>query len=142
MLMLILLFLCFALGTVSAQNINRDSLIRDSINRDSTVDIAHTISMGKRDGNRFRLNKIQLQKFKHDMKNAGSDLFKPTLHTVSDTMLLKDSVYVNAFRMAAYNRAMKYGKQTVAGRVFLGVFGVTFVIAVIALGIKTNSLTL
>ena len=121
-LTLTILLFCFSSGSLLAQNKNRDSIkreafipdqfrpdstIRDSLVRDSLAHIEDTDHMGKRDGRRLRLSKIQWQKFNHDMRNAGSDLFKPTLHTVSDTLLLKDSVYVHAFRIAAYYKALK-----------------------------------
>jgi len=123
---------CFTAGKVYAQNTNRDkkkhtgfradSGVYDSLGRDSTANTADTIRMGETDGRRLRLSTIQRQKFSFDGKNAGSDLFKPTLYTVPDTTMLKDSAYVKAFRIAAYKRAIKDGKQSRGNRFSVPLF--------------------
>jgi len=109
-LLLILLLLGFAAGRLSAQNINRDSLMRDSIGRDSIIrdsimNIPKIISLGKMAGRRLRLSPAQREQFLSAKKNARSDLFKPRASIVSDVTLLNDSVYVTAFRMAAWQKA-------------------------------------
>jgi len=124
-LTLIVLAFCFAPGRLPAQNINRDSLKRkafnrDSITRDSIADVARITTIAKTDGRRLRLSTAQRQKFNADKKNVGSDLLKPRLNTVSDTLLLSDSVYVKAFRMAAYNKELKYRKRTTGHYILVG----------------------
>jgi len=141
--MITLLPLCFTSGKLSAQNINRDSLkrvafSRDSIYRDSLADIDRTIYMANTDGRRLRLSPAQREKFNADKKNAGSDLFKPTLVTVSDTMKLRDSVYAKAFRTAAYQKALKYRKRT-AGHYIL-VSGIVVVSAALVFVLTLGTL--
>jgi hypothetical protein len=123
--MLIPLLFCFASVKLTAQSINRDSLkriafSRDSIIQDSLAAIARIITMAKTDGRRLRLSNAQRQKFNADKKNAGSDLFKPALNTVSDTLMLSDSVYAKAFRLAAYKKAFGYRKRTTGHYILVG----------------------
>jgi hypothetical protein len=122
---LTLLFFCFASVKLTAQSSNRDSLkrtafSRDSIVQDSLTDVARIIAMAKTDGRRLRLSPAQRQKFNADKKNAGSDLFKPALNTVSDPLMLNDSVYAKAFRMAAYKKAFGYRKRTAGHYILVG----------------------
>ncbi|HZY36226.1 MAG TPA: hypothetical protein VFE53_06235 [Mucilaginibacter sp.] len=120
-----LFLLCFTGGQVCAQKVNRDSLrriafVRDSIMHDSLADIARIITVAKTDGRRLHLSTAQRQKFNADNKNAGSDLFKPALSTVSDTLMLSDSVYAKAFRAAAYKKAFGYRKRTAGHYILVG----------------------
>jgi hypothetical protein len=117
--------LCFTGGQVCAQKVNSDSLrrmafVRDSIMQDSLSVVARTITMAKTDGRRLRLTTAERQKFNNDKKNAGSDLFKPALSTVSDTLMLSDSVYAKAFRLAAYKKAFAYRKRTTGHYILVG----------------------
>ena len=123
--MLTLLLLCFASAKLTAQSINRDSLkriafSRDSIIKDSLADVARIITMAKTDGRRLHLSAAQRQKFNADKKNAGSDLFKPTLSKVSDPLMLNDSVYAKEFRMVAYKKAFGYRKRTAGHYILVG----------------------
>ena len=100
-----------------SQNINRDSLrkaafSRDSIRQDSIVEKDKIKANARWDARKQKLNPIQLQLFKVDKKNSTSDFFKPQKKFVSDTALLSDSVYVKAFRQAAYERAI-YGNSKI-----------------------------
>jgi hypothetical protein len=69
-----------------------------------TLGVDSVISIAKEDGRKFRLTPQQKERFKADKKNSGSDLFKPNAGNVSDVSLLKDTLYVRTFRMAAYKR--------------------------------------
>ena len=79
---------------------------------DSLVKIAQS------DAKKFRLNKADMKKFRKDRRNSNSDFFKPAKNSVSDTTLLADSVYVKAYRMAAYNKTRK--RRTVWHGVWIG----------------------
>lgn len=65
--------------------------------RDSVMKVA------KADARHFRLDKAHLREFRKN-RNIYADYFKPDKALVSDTLLLQDSVYVQAFRSAAYER--------------------------------------
>jgi len=107
----VLLLLCFFSGNLSAQESKRDSLkraafIRDSLNKDSIAYALKIRSVARWDARKQKLSPGQNQQFKTDMKNSHSDLFKPQKKFVPDTTLLQDSVYVKAFRIAAYEKAV------------------------------------
>ncbi|MDB5135690.1 MAG: hypothetical protein JWP37_2293 [Mucilaginibacter sp.] len=59
------------------------------------------------DARSFRLDKQDMKRFRKDRKNSHSDFFKPVKANMRDTALLKDSVYVTAYRQAAYNKTRK-----------------------------------
>jgi len=123
---LTILLLCFASGKLTAQSINRDSLkriafSRDSIIQDSIMNVPKIINLAKMDGRRLRLSPVQRDQFVAAKKNAGSDLFKPRAGIVSDVTLLNDSVYVKAFRVAAYKKAFGYRKRTAGHYILFGV---------------------
>ncbi len=106
-----LILYIFSRGKLFAQTINRDSLRRvafslDSIREDSIANALKIRDIGKLDGRKRRLNPAENIRFKADEKNKNSDLFRPQKSFVSDTTLLLDSVYVKAFRQAAYERAL------------------------------------
>ncbi len=104
---LILIFLCALFGTsgLLAQTPHRDVLIK----------------IVKKDGKARRLNAGEYKIFKKDKDNYSSDLFKPNLALASDTSFLKDSVYVTAFRLAAYKKAIN--RHRTRDDVFLGLGG-------------------
>jgi len=77
------------------------ALTAKSQQADSLVEIAQS------DAKKFRLNKADMKKFRKDKRNSNSDFFKPAKNSVSDTILLTDSVYVKAYRMAAYKKTRK-----------------------------------
>jgi len=119
--------LCLTAGKLSAQSISRDSLkraafSRDSLIQDSIADVARTINLAKMDGRRLRLSARQKKLFNADKQNSSSDLFKPRPGLVSDTALLKDSVYVKAFRMAGYRKA--FGDGIIIPRSYWGSLGI------------------
>lgn len=93
-----------------AQTISRDSLVNSAF-----ADIK-----------KFKLNKQQFKEFKKNKSNSYSDLFKPTEASVSNIGFLADSVYVNAFRNAAYQKTLK---RRTTGHYFL-VGGVAYVVVV------------
>lgn len=78
-----------------------EGLRAQSLGKDSLIKAAHT------DAGNFRLNRQNFKAFRKNRSNSYSDLFKPTKANVSDTTLLRDSVYVNAFRNAAYRKTLK-----------------------------------
>ncbi|OAQ42255.1 hypothetical protein A5893_03850 [Pedobacter psychrophilus] len=78
------------------------------------------------DVNVFKLNKPDLITFrKAGRSNFRSDYFKPNTNTTRDTSLLKDSVYVQAFREAAFVKTRKRRTTghylAVGGAIYLGV---------------------
>jgi hypothetical protein len=122
----VLLFLCFFSGNLSAQDNKRDSLkraafIRDSLTQDSIAYISKIRTIAKWDARKQKLSPSQTQQFKADLKNNHSDLFKPQKRFVPDTTMLQDSVYVKAFRLAAYERAMD--DNAIIQRCIWGAFG-------------------
>jgi hypothetical protein len=82
---------------------------------------------------RFKLTKAEFQQFRKDKRNTTSDLFKPKTHTVSDTTLLADSVYVEAYRNFAYRQA----RTTLDSRLVMWIGG-----SIIAAGVTYIALVL
>ncbi|CAM3874239.1 hypothetical protein MUGA111182_14555 [Mucilaginibacter galii] len=111
---------------VNAQPLRKDSVVKTAYN----------------DVKRFKLYKEEFKKFKKNKTNSNSDLFKPTKATVSDTASLADSVYVNAFRNAAYNKTLK--RRTtghyflVGGAVYVAVVAVASVVVLFVLLAKAT----
>jgi len=83
------------------------TLYRDSINR-----------IAQQDAELFWLNKKDLKTFRKDRHNYTSDFFKPSRAVVSDSTLLKDSVYVKAYRRFAYEKTRK--RRTIGHYVLWG----------------------
>ncbi|MGF7038820.1 hypothetical protein [Mucilaginibacter lappiensis] len=113
-----LLFIA-AFGT-NAQTISRDSAM---------FEIANT------DAKRFKLDHNTMGQFRaHHFPNT-SDHFKPTASMVSDTSLLKDSAYIKAFKMAAYQKTL-HRRTTGHHVLIIGSIAVAVVVivGVIALG--------
>ncbi|HVS92001.1 MAG TPA: hypothetical protein VHE59_08230 [Mucilaginibacter sp.] len=108
------------LSTVQAQQLPADSI----------KNIALT------DARKFKLDKADFEIFRHNRRNSGSDYFKPGKSAVSDTALLKDSVYVKAYRAAAYAKTRH--RHTAGHYVLLGGVAVT-VVVLVALAAATNS---
>jgi hypothetical protein len=109
--LIVILSISFAPVKLFAQTINRDSLrreafARDSIKQDSIAEAIKIRNLARWDSRKQRLNTAETIRFKADDKNSHSDLFKPRKQFVSDTSLLLDSVYVKAFRKAAYETAL------------------------------------
>jgi hypothetical protein len=77
------------------------ALYAQSLSKDSLIKAAYADAKG------FRLNRQDFKTFRKSRSNSYSDLFKPTKANVGDTTLLADSVYVNAFRNAAYGKTLK-----------------------------------
>ena len=109
-----LLTVYLATGSLFAQNTSHDSIAK----------------IGTADGKKVRLDATERKRFKADRNNYTSDLFKPNPGLVSDTTLLKDSVYVKAFRMTAYTKA--YKRRTIAHYVLIGgvVYGILTIVVV------------
>lgn len=85
------LLILLAISGLHAQTLSRDSLVK----------------LANADVRNFKLNRSDFKRFRKSRSNSYSDLFKPTKATVADTTLLTDSVYVNAFRNAAYGKTRK-----------------------------------
>jgi hypothetical protein len=88
LLALISVLISFSALKVQAQNLKDDSV--------KNIAIA--------DAKKFRLDKADLKIFKHNRHNSNSDYFKPAKANVTDTTLLRDSVYVKAYRQKAWKR--------------------------------------
>jgi hypothetical protein len=97
-----LLAVALSVSTLKAKNPPIDSLVK----------------VAQLDVKKFRLNDTDMNKFKTNRHNANSDYFKPGKSGVSDTTLLADSVYVKAYRTAAYNKTRK--RRTVWHHVWVG----------------------
>lgn len=91
-----------------------------TIGRDSLVNRAFA------DVKKFKLSKQQFKEFKKNKNNSYSDLFKPTEASVGNIAFLADSIYVNAFRNAAYQKTLK---RRTTGHYFL-IGGVAYVVVV------------
>lgn len=104
---------CFSIG-LKAQTTQKDSLIK----------------IAKTDVRKlFWLKRPELTTFRRYRYTSSSDFFKPNELNVSNPMLLKDLVYVNAYRINAYNSTKK---RRTTGHYFL-IGGISFVGAVVAL---------
>jgi len=104
---LILLFAALAgIQKVKAQNANTDS--------------AHAAGMASHDAYRFRLNHSDYKKFTSEHFPASSDYFKPTARYASNAALLIDSVYVQTFRLAAYNKALHQTPHSAGHTLLIG----------------------
>jgi len=66
----------------------------------------------------FKLKNPQLHNFRKYRYTSSSDYFKPSELNVSNGSLLKDSVYVNSYRTAAYYQTKK--RRTAAHYIVLG----------------------
>jgi hypothetical protein len=77
--------------------------LRPGFNRGNYPDPVKDIA--QKDAQRFNLSPATLAKFKSEHFPAASDYFKPAAADASDPAMLKDSVYVQAFRAEAYTRA-------------------------------------
>ncbi|MFD0940748.1 hypothetical protein [Pedobacter boryungensis] len=96
--------LIFFISTKSiAQTVNKDAI-------EKTAD--------KDVRNLFKLEKSKLHTFRKYRYTSSSDFFKPSELNVSDPSLLTDSVYVNAYRTAAYYKTKS--RRTAAHYVVLG----------------------
>jgi hypothetical protein len=124
--------LIISLVLISAASNN---LIAQTASKDSLIKIAQA------DVKYFKLNSEDFTIFRKNKGNYTSDFFKPKVGAVSDTLLLKDSVYVKAYRQAAYNKSLK--KRTVGHYMLVGgavYVGVTVVVAIVALFIVLSKL--
>ena len=90
---------------------------RDSINR-----------IAQQDAELFWLNKKDLKTFRKDRHNYTSDFFKPSKAVVSDSTLLKDSVYVKAYRRFAFEKTSK--RRTIGHYVLLWYAALSLILGV------------
>ncbi len=88
---LILLFALFGTSGLQAQTTHRDAIIK----------------IARKEGRACKLNAAERKLFRKDKDNYSSDFFKPNRRYTSDTSLLKDSVYVKAFRAAARKKELR-----------------------------------
>jgi len=70
--------------------------------QNKAADLETLTNKARFDARRFRRDKTQLSKFKTFNFPTSSDYFKPRALSVSDSTLLRDSVFVNAYRTAAF----------------------------------------
>lgn len=70
---------------------------QQATHRDSIIKIARA------DAKNFRLDNATWKKYRHTLAYT-SDYFKPNRSDLKDTTLLGDSVYVDAYRHAAFKR--------------------------------------
>src|SRR4051794_13960253 len=81
----VLLLFALASAVSGQQQAHRDSLVRAA----------------RADAKNFRLDDAVWKKYKHTLPNS-SDYFRPSEADVKTTALLSDSVYVDAYRQAAF----------------------------------------
>jgi hypothetical protein len=81
-----------------AQNVKAQATFKDS------ASITRTAKVNART---FRLSRELQLKFKENNFPSSSDYFKPTIAYTSDVDLLKDSLYVQSFRYAAFYNTVK-----------------------------------
>ncbi len=91
--------------------------------KDSVIKAAY------KDAKSFKLNKEQRSALKSQKITSSSDVFKPVKSNVSDTTLLLDSDYVNAYRVAAYTKAIR--SKSTGHKIFVGA-GLTIGILLVA----------
>lgn len=98
----------------------------------------------KKDARYFKLDKQLWKQFKHKQFAPTSDYFKPNTSDVSDTSLLKDSTYVQAYRIRAYKSTLHRHTAghylLVYGGITIGALILTFSIIVIAITNDSNFL--
>lgn len=81
------LFLCTAISTAFCQATRRDSLIKAA----------------QADAKTYRLDNATWKKYKRKLP-ATSDHFKPTEANQKNRAVLSDSIYVKAYRQAAFKK--------------------------------------
>ncbi len=126
-----------SLTTRCGGNFASDSIKQDSITYNTKITID-----AKWDARKIRLARTNREKFNASGKNPNSDLFKPRNELVSNTALLVDSVYVKAFRLAAYKKALAYKKGSVAHCFLIGGLTIVGVYATIGLILMIGSVKL
>ena len=97
------------------------------------------VRIAQADAKNFRLNDADFKKFRKNRGNSGSDYFKPQAANVSNTALLNDSVYVMAYRQAAYAKTRH--RHTVGHYILWGGVGLTVVILVASAAASNSVLT-
>ena len=110
-------------SAAKAQTAGTDSLIR----------------IARADAKNFRLNDQDFKQFRKNRGNSGSDYFKPVAANVSNSALLQDSVYVMAYRQAAY--AKTHHRHTAGHYVLWGGAAVAVVVLVAAAAANNAVLT-
>lgn len=96
----------------------------DSIKRIAVADVQN-----------FMLKEETIKKIRNQRSESSSDYFKPSKEQASNTSLLNDSIYVKAYRDAAYNKIRNSKAETKRGGIgtvgyvagALAVFAVVFV---------------
>src|SRR5476649_500109 len=69
--------------------------------QNTLYDSAKVIKTARHNAKPFRLKSTDLERFNAEHFPTASDYFKPTVET-SDTVLLKDSLYVQTYRTTAF----------------------------------------
>lgn len=89
-----LLLIFIMSGQLYAQEIRSDSL-----------EIKRKIAFS--DGKYFKPTKQIRKAYRNRMLTNTSDYFNPTVQTVSNSALLKDSIYMKSYKNAAYNNSVR-----------------------------------
>ena len=110
-------------ATARAQTTPPDSLVR----------------IAQEDAKSFRLNDADFKKFRKNRRNSGSDYFKPQAANLSNRALLNDSVYVMAYRQAAY--AKTHHRHTAGHYILWGGVGLAVVVLVASAAAYNSVLT-
>ena len=104
---LLILIIISAVQPVKAQYTSQDSI---------------TIETAQADGMKFRLRAKYMKRFAQQKIDAKSDFFKPSNITTTESALLQDSLYNQAFRKAAYKSAVKQIRNpTLNNIIYIGV---------------------
>ncbi len=108
---------------------------QQEVHRDSVIKAARA------DARSFRLDDAIWKKYRHKLPNT-SDYFKPKASDLKDTTLLNDSVYVDAYRRAAFKRNKQRHTHTpwhyvlVGGSIAVGVAVIGLAAIAITIGPK------
>jgi hypothetical protein len=97
------------------------------------------VKVAQADAKNFRLNNVDFKRFRKNRGNSGSDYFKPLAADVSNSALLSDSVYVMAYRQAAY--AKTHHRHTAGHYILWGGVGLAVVVLVATAAASNSVLT-
>lgn len=78
--------------------------INPAVGQGGQLDSLKLMMLAKADAKKFRYNMANKKQVNQNLKNPNSDFFKPTRTFASNPELLKDSVYVNAFKKYAVKK--------------------------------------
>ena len=113
--------------------------ITTSATKAQTTGTDSLVNIARADAKNFRLNDADFKQFRKNRHNSGSDYFKPVAANVSHSALLNDSVYVAAYRQAAYAKTRH--RHTVGHYVLWGGAAIAVVVLVSAAAANNAVLT-